>query len=270
MNSAASTILFIDLDGTCMVNPFARQVFPRVMGMLSQACALPPENLLRQVLAENAHRQTLPNPLSAAWVWDWDQIVQEIAGRHGIPLGVIPLDICAVLARQYAAPPDTATLDEAEVHLCALRAAHRVLNVASMGLNVYQRPVLDALGLTECFDDFLMPDITGFQKTERGFFARYLDDPAAPPHRCYISVGDNFMHDVAAPKRLGFSAVLRLPVPELESLSPFERPAHIEPFSAHIQRYPAETGGVLPDAVIVHLSELAEVVRVLEANAPTG
>lgn len=260
--NAGKTYLFIDLDGTVMVNPFGKQVFPRIFGMLSQACGIAPETLLREAVKENERRQHHSAPPSAAWIMDWDHIIQEIAGRYGVTEGIIPSDMCVQLARQYAAPPHTSTLDEAVTHLCRLEAPHRTLSVSTMGLSKYQRPVLDALGLSPCFDHILTPDLTGFQKTERGFFQDLVD--AAPPDSIFISVGDNFMHDVYYPKQFGFYSVLRLPEPTLNPLDPFDRPVHIAAYRERIQYYPDDTKGVLPDAVITHLSQLPEVVFRIE------
>jgi putative hydrolase of the HAD superfamily len=261
-----ATVLFFDLDGTLMVNPFAKEVFPTAIGKLAEATGLAPGTLADEIVVENRHRQARPDPANQALVMDWDDIIHAVACRHGVPEGTIPTDICQELLRQHAAPPFTATLDNAVEVLRTLRAPgrHRWFVVASMGLSKYQMPVLRSLGLYAQFDDFLMPDLTGCLKFERCFYERYLDDPGA--NRLFISIGDNYLHDVAFPRSLGFHPVLRLPVPELNRYEPFERPAHLAPYTHLIQYYPDDPGAAtaLPDAVITNLAELPAVVAWLE------
>lgn len=256
------TVLFFDLDGTLMVNPFNKIVFPAAMAKLSALSGRAADTLLADVLAENRYRMAAVPYENAAWVMDWDDILQTVAHRSGVPNGAIPTTLCEDLARQHAAPPDTATLDDAVSALRALKAAHRRLVVATMGLSKYQFPVMRALGLYELFDDFLTPDITGYLKTERAFYAKYLDSPG---ERLRIHVGDNYMHDVEFPKSLGGRSILRLPAPELGVYTPFARPAHLAPYGGRIQNYPP-TISALPDAVVITLAELPEVVAQIEAG----
>jgi FMN phosphatase YigB (HAD superfamily) len=261
-----ATVLFFDLDGTLMLNPFDREVFPVAIGKLAAATGLAPERLLGEIVAENQHRQAHPDPAAPALVMDWDDILQVIARRHGLPEGAIPPDLCQELLRQHAAPPFTATLDNAVEVLRTLHAPgkHRWCVVASMGLGKYQMPVLRSLGLYDQFDDFLMPDLIGCLKFDRRFYEKYLDSSGA--NRLFISVGDNYLHDIAFPRSLGFHPVLRLPVPALNRYEPFERPAHLAPYTHLIQYYPGDpaTATALPDAVITDLAELPAVITQLE------
>jgi putative hydrolase of the HAD superfamily len=261
------TILFIDLDGTIMVNPFARYVFPAVLGRLAEATGMTYSALMDAITAENWRRQHMPSPQSAAWVMDWDDIIADVARQHGAPPDTIAPGACEWLARQHAAPPDSATLDDAVTVLARIRATGcRRLVVSSMGLSKYQFPVMRGLGLYACFDDFLMPDLVGALKFERAFYARYLESPDG---RLFISVGDNYLHDVAFPRSLGFRSVLRLPVPGLARLDPFERPARTATYGHMIQYYPADPAAAttLPDAIVTDLAELPAVIERIEAQA---
>jgi len=53
--------LFFDLDGTIMVNPFLRVVFPRVTQFISYATGLEPDRILQEITQE--HDQRMANGL---------------------------------------------------------------------------------------------------------------------------------------------------------------------------------------------------------------
>ena len=256
---AISTILFFDLDGTLIVNPFGKVVFPTVTALLARhAPGTSAKDFMLEIIAESQRRQTVTRADRASWIWDWDDMVQVVAQQHGIT--AIPRAICEELAIQHAAPPYTATLDEAEQVLRALRRPERRLVVTTMGLSKYQIPVLRGLGIYDLFNDVLTPDLAGFLKTEAGYYRRYTD---LGSDVVKISIGDNYIHDVEFPNSLGHRTVLRLPVPEVASLTPFERSGHLAALADRIQFYPASPKA-LPDAVVVHLRELPEVIAELE------
>ncbi len=254
-----STILFFDLDGTIMINPFWRVVFPAVSELLAQHSGATPNAMLNAIIAENQRRLEAPSGNSVL-TWDWDDIVQAVARAHNIPKGCVPADFCEALATEHAAPPYTAHIDNSREVLLSLRSPRRRLVVATMGLSKYQIPVLRGLGLYACFDDFLMPDLAGHPKTDRGYYERYLGSTAKK-----ISIGDNYSHDVQIPKSLGFQAVLRAPIPDLNAFGPFERVDRLDPYGAQIQHYPIYVE-CLPDAVVTHLRELPAVVARLEGD----
>lgn len=249
------TVCFIDLDGTIMVNPFATAVWPVITRELATHTGLSPKVFLREFHAENLRRQhTQPNdPLTM----DWDDIVHTIARKHGVKLSVRVID----LVRDNCKAPHIAVLDSALSVLKTLKTEGRRLVVASKGLSKYQMPVLSALGLQPLFDDFLMPDLSGYLKTEFGFYESYV---RACNGCLFIHVGDHYYDDVICPKRWGFKSILRLPLRELDLWTAFERPQQLNHFRHHIETYPTEPTSVLPDAVITHLNELPNVVSALE------
>ncbi len=249
------TVCFIDLDGTIMVNPFATAVWPVITRELAASTGLSPKVFLREFEAENLRRQhAQPNdPLTM----DWDDIVHTIARKHGVKLSVRVID----LVRDHCKEPHIAILDSADIALKALKTQKRRLVVASKGLSKYQMPVLAALALQSLFDDFLMPDLTGYLKTEAGFYESYT---RACDDCLFIHIGDHYYDDVICPKRLGFKVILRLPLRELDPLSPFERPQKLNHFRHRIATYPPEPTSVTPDAIITHLNELPNVVSELE------
>ena len=229
------TILFIDLDGTILVNPFLTAVFPHLARHLTPAIGLSEEELLAEALAEHAERLRQPER-DPRWIMDWDDIVETVVRRHGAAL---PAKVNNLVV-EYARPPYISILNQADDVLRRLKAPHRKLVVASAGLSRYQMPVLKALGMALLFDDYLMPDLTGCLKTDPGFYARYSERTPRPR---LISVGDSYRDDVIYPKRFGFHAVLKAPALP-------------------------ETLEVAPDAVITSFAELPAVIDKIEAITP--
>ncbi len=215
------TILFVDLDGTILVNPFLSAVFPYYEERLAP-------NLTREFLAEQRERLALPNA-DPVWVMDWDDICATVVQRHGWEL---PAPVHA-LVEEYSRPPFISVLDEADTILRQIVQPKRKLVVASMGLSRYQMPVLRGLGLATLFDDFLMPDTTGVLKTDPRFYANYAGIDALK-----INLGDNLIDDVLHPQALGHKTIQVVPIPpanscadrEIQSLA--ELPAAVESLEA--------------------------------------
>jgi FMN phosphatase YigB (HAD superfamily) len=133
-----------------------------------------------------------------------------------------------------------------------LNAPHRALVVATKGLAKYQRPVLDALGLTPLITAILTPDTHTALKKHRAFFG---DWPAQA--RLQIMVGDRYDDDVLAPASHGFKTVWK--PGGLDALllkkDPFVRALLYD--YAPDQTTPA-------DVIIASFAELPAVVRRLE------
>lgn len=251
------TILFFDLDATLMINPFLSGVFPRIFTNLQAQTGQSPDELLKAVIEENYRRLEISNgddPL----VMDWDDIVRVVAAQHG---GACEDDLVA-LVEEFCQPPYIQMLDDAANVLHALTLPHRKLVVASMGLSKYQLPVLKALGLYPLFHDLLMPDLTGYLKTDARFYSTYT---GIKPRPTFISVGDRYRDDVVVPKSCGFNAVLKLAITGLEAVPALERPRYLAQYRDQVDDLP-ENPAVLPDAVISTLAELPAVIDALEKS----
>lgn len=243
------TTLFIDLDGTIMENPFHTAVFPYLTDHLVPQLGITAAELRQAFFTENKDRLRQWEAYGAVKSMDWDDIVETVVRRYGLD---VPRRVCDLVVEHSRAPYIRA-LDDAPTVLRELaQPGHRRLVVSSMGLSRYQMPVLEALGMAELFHDFLMPDLTGYLKTDLRFFSRYTAQDAPG---LFISVGDNYSHDVIHPKQFGFRSVYKAnSMPELAAYSPFERPSHLPESEA------------LPDAVILSMTELPAVVEALEAR----
>lgn len=245
-----SCVVFIDLDATILRGPFESAVFPVVLAELASQSGLEVKEARRRVFQEYLDRQKAPG-IPATLAVDWDDILDTAAARLGVRLEARAVEI----ANSHAGPPYSAVLDDAGQVLQSLAAPQRALVVATRGLGKYQLPVLDALGLTPLFTDILTPDVHDALKQDLAFYGRW---PRST--RLQISVGDQYEDDVAAPSRFGFKTVWKLNAPDgdLAQVAPFERPGRFNYSSQQTAR---------PDAIILSLHELPQVVRCLEQQA---
>lgn len=242
------SIVFIDLDGTLMVNPFETAVWPAVTAELSAKTGQPAQALMAEIAGEYFARQADESvaPIAAM---DWDDIAQTVARRLNVRLEAN----CVALVEQHAASHSSA-LAFAHEALHELVAPGRALVVATKGLARYQRPVVEALGLTPYFTAFLTPDVHNGLKKHRRFFG---DWPERAP--LSIMVGDLYDDDVRYPTLHGFRTIwkpgsARIPS-DLHGLDPFAR-ARRYPYAPD-QPHPAT-------ALILSLRELPATVRAIE------
>jgi putative hydrolase of the HAD superfamily len=247
------TILFFDLDETLMRNPFAKIVVPAVTQELMTKTGLEAHLIVNGLVDENERRQRELPPDDVS-IMDWDDIAQWLAAQHGVTLETS----AAALVEAHAAPPHTELLDEAVEVLRQLKAEGRKLVVSSKGLSKYQFPVMRALGLYDLFDDFLTPDLAGWLKTDPRYYSKYGESSGL-----WINIGDHLYDDIYCPMCFGHQAILVARVPEMASLSPFERPEHLLNYTDQLETYNADFF-IPPDAVVVHLNELPEVIAAME------
>jgi FMN phosphatase YigB (HAD superfamily) len=247
------SVVFIDLDATIIRGPFESAVFPVLFVELAQKSGLAVKEIRRLVIQENLDRQRDAN-CPAIRAMDWDDIFDAVAARLGVKLEAKAVDI----ASSHAGPPYAAVLDHADAVLRQLASPQRVIVAATKGLLKYQRPVLDALGLTPLFADVLTPDVNGALKQNMAFYERWLQVT-----RLQISVGDHYEDDVVAPTRFGFKTIWKVNTldNELQELEPFARPQEF---------HYTDDQTVRPDAVILSLHELPQVVAQMEAQALHG
>lgn len=247
------TILFFDIDSTLVENQFSHKVIAQALGEITAACNTPVAELAREMNHENSRRQRL-DPDNVLTM-DWHDIVLTVARRYQVELQS-NVDRLWV---EYASADDVEVLDNAHQVLADLRQPGRRLVIATKGLTKYQQPVLAVTGLHQYFDDVLTPDSTGYLKTSPQYFTRYRDSQAR-----LIQIGDHYYDDVICAKRNGFASIMRLPLPELQSVDPFERPNLLHQYRDRIPTYPDEGTDFLPDAVVVSLQECPAVVRRME------
>ncbi|MEO8606945.1 MAG: HAD family hydrolase [Chloroflexota bacterium] len=243
---AYQSVVFLDLDGTLMVNPFESAVWPVVTGEIAEKSGESFDAVLNLIIAENDARQNDP-AVPAVLSMDWDDIAQTVAGRLGVRLE----SSCEVLVREYAAT-HSSVLDNAQEVLQELNASHRALVVATKGLAKYQQPVLDALGLTPLFTAILTPDNHHALKKDAAFFGTWPSET-----RLQIMVGDRYDDDVQGPAAHGFKTVWKR-----VDLSPVFRKK--DPFARALMVDYTPEQATPADAIIYSLAELPALVRRLE------
>jgi FMN phosphatase YigB (HAD superfamily) len=240
------SVVFLDLDGTLMINPFDSAVWPVVVGEIAEKSGESFEDVLNLIVAENDARQN-NSAVSAVMSMDWDDITETVAARLGVRLE----SSCEALVRECAATYSS-VLDNAREVLQELNASHRALVVATKGLAKYQQPVLDALGLTPLFTAILTPDSHHALKKHAAFFGAWPSQT-----RLQIMVGDRYDDDVQGPSAHGFKTIWKRTnlAPVSQKKDPFTRALMYD--YAHGQTTPA-------DAIISSLAELPPLVRRLE------
>ena len=247
------SVVFVDLDATIIRGPFESAVFPVVFAELAQKSGLDVKEVRRRTIQEYLDRQQDSN-VPATRAVDWDDILNTVAERLRVKLEAKAVDI----ANSHAGPPYAALLDGADQVLKQLASPGRAIVVATKGLRKYQLPMLDALGLTPLFTDILTPDVNNALKNDIAFYGRWPEMT-----RLQISVGDQYEDDVVAPTRFGFKTIWKVNTldNELQELEPFVRP--------HEFHY-TDDQTVRPDAIILSLHELPQVVAQMEAQALYG
>src|SRR5438105_2587111 len=127
-----NTILFIDLDGTVMTNPFWTVVFPTLSDELSQKTGKNPDTIIKELIDENKRRL---EQSVGSYAMDWDDIAATVANNCGVKLVSSVID----LVRQHSGPPYTSILDDAALVLKSLaQQKPRKVIATSMGLSKYQ------------------------------------------------------------------------------------------------------------------------------------
>ena len=258
----AYSVIFFDLDNTLIEGPFGTAVFPIVLEEIARKTKCDPKEIRRLIVKENLDRQNDPR-CSAVKAMDWDDIFVTIAERLGIKIESNAEEIVKAQAKDHSR-----LLDGARETLIALQHPSRALVIATKGLIKYQRPVLEALGITHLFTEILTPDSHNALKKDRAFYGEWLDTKPFGSLRpegfvTRIIVGDYYVDDVIPSYQFGIMTVWKNSKigDRLLEIDPLERPQHFE--------Y-ADDQTVKPTAIIKSLYELSDVIAQLSTLHLTG
>jgi len=185
-----------DLDGT-LVHGSMGLVLKEVASSLSDGDTDAATELYRELMSAHEALLAAADPLPA---YDWDALVEASAqarGRH------TPVDLATragELARQGGARLVNGASAAA---LTRLRSAGWRVIVLTNGWVRFQRPVLEAVGLWDAFDDVLTSDGIGHAKPAREAFLAARGDAGL-----YVHVGDRYDHDIEGAAAVGATTVL--------------------------------------------------------------
>jgi putative hydrolase of the HAD superfamily len=205
-----------DLDGTLMQNPFGRWVFPEIEEAIS-ACLGRPFEAAEELKAEHERRLRAGQHVAA---YDWDDILSQLLARLGVEKR---FDIES-LVRKHAVVPKVCLLEPDTLPLLLeMKKRGYALAVVTNGFLKFQYPVMEVLGLHECFDEIVSPEQVGAGKPDEAVLRGLRQTGEIIAH-----VGDRLDHDVQLANRCGAISVLierRLPA-EVKQIPPFERVVH--------------------------------------------
>ncbi|PTX58308.1 FMN phosphatase YigB (HAD superfamily) [Melghirimyces profundicolus] len=206
------TISF-DLDHTLMINPFRKWIFPELEEWFRPRLPAGSPSVLQRMAEEHRSRLKRKDFVRA---YDWDDIWNRLTAEVGEPS---PFTV-EELVRRHATIGKVWRFSDAMPALEELQSRGIPLVVATNGLEKYQRPVTDCLGLTPLFTDFHTPCKQGCAKPEADFFR------SCP--RPLLHVGDRLDQDILGANRSGAVSVwIHRDLPaEWRTLSPEERKKH--------------------------------------------
>ncbi|MGB1288323.1 MAG: HAD family hydrolase [Aggregatilineales bacterium] len=248
------TTLFFDIDETLVDNQFSRKALGTLLQEIADHTGKDVRELGREMWLENSRRQK-EDPDNVLTM-DWDDILDRMAEKYEITLSAKGIDMW----RQFAHIDDVVIYDNVHDVLDTLKASGYRLMIATKGLTKYQLPVLEVAGLMDHFEMILAPDVTGYLKTSPAYFDKYYNQPDMR----YVQIGDHYVDDVICPKRNGFTSIMRAPITELADHDAFERPQHLVHYQDQISTYPKSGTDVVPDAAVLSLQELPDVLSRLE------
>lgn len=257
-------LITFDLDGVLMLNPFGSGVFPYVRKFISEQSGADPQEIRKAITAEAVKRQ-LQGEMVAAY--DWDDIIQVVSASFGVDWS----ESIAGLVEHHCVPPHIKLYPGVVELLTNLSEAGHTLRALTNGFRIYQYPVLKALGIAHFFDKIITPELVGFAKPSREFYAAARVDSTLP----HIHIGDNVIHDVWGANRGGAISIwVHNNLPEgWERKTPLERAT--DPFITQIVQagidadlcphcHPElELSQALPRFVVGHLSEVDEIIPLL-------
>jgi putative hydrolase of the HAD superfamily len=189
-----------DLDGTLMQNPFGDWVFPEI-DRVAERYLDNGQKIFPELVLEHRMRMSSGRIVEA---YDWDNIVQEVFAKKGIQVKINVEE----LVRKHSVPPKVSLLEDNLIKgLQGLKEHGYSLGVVTNGFEKYQKPVMDALGLTKIFDVVITPEKVGYGKPQMEMVEELLHGG----NEIIAHVGDRLDHDVVLANKLGVLSVLLFP-----------------------------------------------------------
>ncbi|WP_141603988.1 HAD family hydrolase [Terrilactibacillus laevilacticus] len=244
-----------DLDGTLMQNPFSKWVFPEIESIFS-AEYTGKKSIVDELISAHKNKLNRGQYLEA---YDWDNILKNFLERNSLPCSNINIE---ALVKKHSVKPKIYLLEDNILnYLQRLRDKGFSLAVVTNGYYKFQYPVLQALNLSNLFDEIITPESIGFAKPNINMLSKFLKQEKIVAH-----VGDRIDHDVYLANQLGIYSVFinRSMSVELRKISPFNRCNKKEYITICTQKWNRETehnaesisSELIPKVMIYSLKEL--------------
>jgi putative hydrolase of the HAD superfamily len=163
-------VVSFDLDGVVWYNPFSELVAPRLWAHARTSPILaglePAEADKRalQALRDASHARRDAGDFVGAN--DWDALFARVCKDLSIP-GLLVSDLYAEACRTQGA---VRLMPGARECLEGVRRHGARVIALTNGFRKYQWPVLQALGVAECFNEIITPEVSGFVKPDPRVF----------------------------------------------------------------------------------------------------
>ncbi|MFA5925540.1 MAG: HAD family hydrolase [Parcubacteria group bacterium] len=132
-------------------------------------------------------------------------LIDTVLRKHGIGAGKKELSDLIWKFRQIHSP-DVKLYPGVEEILDELYQKY-ILAIASYAQGSYLPRELEKLGIAKYFSHFIISSDIGYRKTDPEFYKICLKKTQQKPAEC-LMIGDNYLQDVAMPKKAGIKAVL--------------------------------------------------------------
>ncbi|MBS4177950.1 HAD family hydrolase [Lederbergia citrea] len=239
-----------DLDGTLMQNPFIGHVFPEIERKIYQQPDVK-ESLIKEHFARMEAGRTVD-------AYDWDDMLRSYMEATGIDC-MIDVEI---LVKKHCQAPAIYLLEECIPSvLKKLREKGYSLAAVTNGFLKYQLPVMDALDLTQHFDEIITPEKVGCAKPDMRIFDSLKSTGEITAH-----VGDRIEHDVQCANMLGIQSIFiyRALPDQYRTQNPMKRNAEPVIREAFLQKLRKETRkeflslptDAIPNVVLFSIDEL--------------
>lgn len=237
-----------DLDGTLMQNPFGKWVFPEISRLCQQD--------LRSDLYR-LHQERMRNKQYVA-AYDWQEMLEIVLREKGLDLDI---DVESLVLKHSVIPKVHLLEEDIPSALQSLSRRGYALAVMTNGFEIYQLPVLKALGIDGYFDCIITPEKVGTAKPDVG-----MADALKRMGTLIAHVGDRIDHDVIFANDLGIASVLVWrEMPEALRRHPPEERVRTDEGNAYVlAKWREETGDAAdqssavpaPDLLIYSIQEL--------------
>ncbi len=259
---------FLDLDHTIIKTGYRQYLIGKPAQLLSRKLKIGLDDaisILRREVRKIMRKKILSGDYLHAF--DWDLIIPEALNHLGMNIGRGDFDALSLLLEAVKGGATSIYPDSIEA-IEKLREDHRVCAMTG-GLSKYQIAILEELGIKDLFDEILTTDRLGVLKVRPEAFKRAINICKC---KKAFHTGDSPSHDIAGAKEAGLAVFLM--AREWTNLKPMDPISRVElalknGLLKDLMRKDILYGFLpeslmVPDAIIIELIEINELVRKLD------